>query len=130
MATSPASPAFYRLEGDRVRFRPHAGQAKALRSPKRFVLILAGSQSGKTVIGPLWLLNEIKLRGEGDYLCVAPSYPLMQRKMLPEFLRLFSTHLQLGTYRHTDRTFEFHGEETRVLFGHAEDPEAAESATA
>jgi hypothetical protein len=132
-ATAAAEPApFSAPAGDGVHldFYPHAGQLRALESPKRFILVLAGSQSGKSVTGPLWMWEEIGRCGAGDYLCVAPSYPLMQKKMLPEFLRLFQATMRAGDYKSAERTFVFRGGATRVFFGHADDPESLEAATA
>jgi hypothetical protein len=133
MVTAAASPAdFYELvpESGEIRFNLHAGQHEALYAPERFVAVIAGFQSGKTVIGPLWLHQEILRCGPGDYLAVSPSYPLMQKKMLPEFLRFFEAHFALGSYKAADRIFEFHDGATRVFFGHGDDPESLESATA
>ena len=63
-----------RVREDRqIELSVHSGQQRALESRKRFVLVLAGWQSGKTVIGPPWLLNEIKARGPGDYLVASPG---------------------------------------------------------
>lgn len=120
----------------------HPGQWRAWDAEERFVIVLAGTQGGKTSWGPFWLHREIQRRGPGDYLIVTPTYPLLNLKALPEFLNLFETILGLGDYRKADRVFQFDaagevrtwGEEqeqpTRVLFGHAQDPESLESATA
>lgn len=132
----------YYLEGDTLKFRFHEYQKRAMTARQRFILLLGGTQSGKTSFGPIWLHREICLRGAGDYLAVAPSYPLMQKKMLPEFLRFFEQTLNLGTYNKADKIFlvSEHGEialfgklqktRTAVYFGHAQDPDALESATA
>lgn len=114
-----------------LRVRPHPGQLTAWDSPKRFVFMLAGTQGGKTSFGPLWLYREIRLRGPGDYLAVTSTFPLLKLKMLPEFLRLFGpAGLQLGTWHASDRVFQFHDGQTRVIFGSAHNPESLESATA
>src|SRR5258707_338359 len=113
-----------------IDFNLHEGQDRAIHSPARFILLLAGLQSGKTVSGPLWLNDEITRKGPGDYLCVAPSYPIMNKKVLAKFIRLFQTFLNLGTYRYGDRVFEFHDKQTKVFFGHGDDPDSLESATA
>lgn len=121
----------------------HPGQRRAFNSTARFVLLLAGTQSGKTFFGPHWLLREIKIRGPGDYLVASPSYKLLSKKALPEFLRLFKTELRLGDYVGGEKhefTFSDHGRrqfwgddgsdgETKVFFGHAADPDSLESAT-
>ena len=123
----------------------HAGQARAFESKKRFVVVLAGTQSGKTSFGPFWLHREILERGAGDYMVVAPTYKILSKKALPEFKRLFEDMLQLGTYKTQKAVFEFSedgcrrtfGDDwanekipTNVHFGHAQDPDSLESATA
>ena len=130
----------------KVRFTLHPGQTQAWDSLKRFILVLAGAQSGKTSFGPLWLRKEIKDRGPGDYLVVTPTYPLLVKKALPEFLRLFRSRLKLGEYHSQQKIFTFSKEGAAKLFGqreddgddtptqiffcHATDPESLESATA
>ena len=125
------------------RFKDHEGQRRVLASRKRFILMLCGTQAGKTVMGPWWLLREIAMKGRGDYLVATPTYPLMQKKVLPEFLGLFQRRMQLGEYRKADKIFELNSrgqeilfgdisdkETTQVFFGHAQDPDSLESATA
>ena len=132
----------YYFDGETLRFRFHKYQKQAMRAKERFILLLGGTQSGKTSFGPIWLHREIRLRGAGDFLAVAPTYPLMKKKMLPEFLRFFKDTLHLGEYNKSDKVFTFseQGEidlwgkkqetPTIVYFGHAQDPDALESATA
>lgn len=105
-------------------------------------MLLGGTQSGKTSFGPIWLHREICIRGAGDYLAVAPTYPLMKKKMLPEFLRYFEETLRLGTYNKADKIFvvseageislfgKKQDEPTKIYFGYATDPDSLESATA
>lgn len=126
----------------KLRFHPHAGQWRAYESDKRFVLVLAGTQGGKTSFGPLWLWKEIKNRGPGDYLVVTPTYPLMELKALPEFLSLFKRRLNVGEYTGSpSRRFAFSESvskelfgsadtPTNVYFGYAADPDSLEAATA
>jgi len=92
--------------------------------------MLAGTQGGKTSFGPHWLYREIQNRGPGDYLGVTSSFPLLKLKMLPEFLSLFRDTLRLGNWWASDKVFEFHNGQTRVIFGSATHPESLESATA
>src|SRR5581483_11032084 len=105
-------------------------QARAWRSPARFVFIISGTQGGQTSFGPLWLHRENTMEGPGDYLAVGPTYPLMKLKMLPEFLSLFEDTLHLGTWHAGDHYFGFHDGRTRVIFGSATHPNSLESATA
>ncbi len=120
-----------RSDGARgLRYNFHAGQRRAWASTKRFALVLAGTQSGKSVFGPCWLHREIQRRGAGEYLAVAPTYPLMNLKMLPAFLSLFKRRLNLGEYKTQERVFTYHDDSVKVFFGHASDPDSLESATA
>jgi hypothetical protein len=98
--------------------------------------------SHNTSLGPIWLYNEIQKRGPGDYLCVTPSFPLLNLKMLPEFRRLFEDTLHLGDWRESSHTLLFSefgskclfgestSEKTRVIFGSANNASSIESATA
>jgi hypothetical protein len=121
----------------------HAGQWRAFTSRKRYIVVLAGTQSGKTSFGPHWLLQEIIDRGAGDYLVVTPTFPLLEVKALPEFRRLFEEQLRLGAYQGSPvRKFRISpdGERrlfgapqetaTNVYFGYADDPDSLESMTA
>jgi hypothetical protein len=113
----------------------HSGQSEAWESKKRFVMVLCGTQWGKTSFGPHWLHREIELRGPGDYLAVTATFPLLKLKMLPEFIYVFSTLLKLGTWKVADKVFESFeqdhgGPAWRVIFGSATNPESIESATA
>lgn len=126
-----------------LKFHFHPGQWRAWESQKRIILVLAGSQGGKTSFGPVWLWQEIKRRGPGDYLIATPTYPLLIKKALPEFQRLFEQQLQLGTYTGSPKhcfTFSEAGafrtfnqkqdRPTQIFFGHASDPDSLEAATA
>jgi hypothetical protein len=66
-------------------------QLRAWESTKRFVVVLAGTQAGKTAFGPAWLLGEIQRRGPGDYMIVTPTFPLLELKALPTFRKLFES---------------------------------------
>jgi len=138
------------VQGGHATVDLHDGQMRALQSRARIVLVLAGTQSGKTVSGPWWLFNEIRERGPGDYMVVTPTYTLLERKALPEFRRVFVSLLRLGEYIQSpvrkftvnaagaDRLFghdraylaESRKVSTQVFFGHASEPDSLESATA
>lgn len=133
---------FLTHEDGRLQFDLHPGQGRAWKSDKRFVAVLAGKQSGKTVLGPLWMWREIQRNGPGAYLVVTPTYPLLQKKLLPEFKRLFERYLGLGTYKASDKQFEVsragevslfgetQDEKTAIHFGYATKPESLASTTA
>ncbi|RMD63484.1 terminase [Candidatus Parcubacteria bacterium] len=130
--------------------KPHPAQYRVLKSDKRFIVALGGTQGGKTVIGPYWLYQEIQRRGPGDYMVVAPHLGILEYKALPELLRLFDDYLSLGDYKKGNynyyvfskdgmrRTFgdEWEGKSieeykpVRIFFGHAKNPNTLEAATA
>ncbi|NBC16565.1 MAG: terminase [Bacteroidetes bacterium] len=130
--------------------RPHRGQRQALSSTARFILVLAGLQSGKTLTGPWWMLREMALCGPGDYLGAGPTFPLLQMKCLPEYETLFERRLGWGRLykgyppilelnekgrRHLFAALLERGDtsfadtETRIIFGAGIKPESLESAT-
>jgi hypothetical protein len=130
--------------GGALHFNLHAGQSRAHLSKKRIILVLAGTQSGKTTYGPLWLHREIQECGPGDYMIVAPSLTLMNLKAKPAFEELFINLLKLGkTRKENNRDIFYFSEEgarrtfgtydphapTRVLFGYASKPDTLEAAT-
>ena len=93
-------------EDGKLTLNLHSGQRKAWNSNKRFVFILAGTQSGKTSFGPWWLWREIKECGGGDYLAVSPTYDLFKLKLLPEMLDVFVNALHIGKYYPSERILE------------------------
>jgi len=140
MTTATQTKPLWELHGDDLRLYPHAGQMRAWESEKRFIVMLSGTQGGKTSFGPPWLFREIQRCGPGDYLAVTATFPLLKLKMLPEFLSLFQHRLHLGEWRAVDRVFVFDrdackarfgwDEAARVIFGSATNSESLESATA
>ena len=134
---------YERTPDGKIRMHLHQGQIRAWNSEARFVAVVAGSQGGKTILGPPWLYREIQRRGPGDYLVVSPTYKLLGLKALPEFLRYFKGMLQLGDYVSSPiqkftfsndgarRTFGYvPTQPTTIHFGHAQNPDSLESMTA
>lgn len=130
MVTATESLPFRELRDGKLTLNYHPGQTKADDSKARFVVMLAGTQGGKTCYGVHWLYDVIKAKGPGDYLAITATFPLLKLKMLPEFLYVFETVLKLGTFKESDKVFTFHDGQTRVIFGSATNPESIESATA
>src|SRR6476661_7239970 len=84
----------------------HPGQARAWRSARRIIAVLAGTQSGKTSYLPWWLWREIGRKGAGDYLAVTGSYDLFKLKFLPTMREVFEHILRCGRYWASDRILE------------------------
>lgn len=127
---------------DGVHFNFHPGQAMAMNSKKRIVLVLAGARGGKSSVSVVWLLREIARRGQGDYLVAAPNYTLLNKAMMPEMEYLYDSMLNLGKLMHSPPEFRFSEDgarqlfgkrptrPTRIIFGHADKPNSLEAMTA
>jgi len=106
MPETESSSGIASLENGTLKLHLHPGQQRAWESKKRFVFILAGTQSGKTSFGPWWLFREIKTRGAGDYLAVTANYDLFKLKMLPEIRNVFENILGIGRFWTAERILE------------------------
>ncbi len=114
------------VHNGRMSVHLHPGQSKAYRSKARFTFVLAGTQSGKTSFGPLWLHKEIMLTadaaGKGnDYIAATASYDLFKLKMLPAMLDLFEHQLQIGRYWSSDRVIELRDPDTGLFWAQKSD---------
>ena len=98
MKTQPTELFEIDAETGKLTLNFHSGQTKAWDSDKRFVLMLAGTQGGKTSFGPWWLWREIQKKGRGDYLAITTSYDLFILKMLPELRKVFEGVLRIGRW--------------------------------
>lgn len=124
-----------------LRYNLHPGQRKAWDSRKRFVAVVAGVRSGKTSFGPLWLHREMTARGPGDYLAVAPTFPLLDNALRPELESLLCRTLELGTSTQRQLLISEDGHRrlwpgrpyarpSRIVYGHAQNPESLAALTA
>lgn len=77
-----------------------------MRSTRRFVTVLAGTQGGKTSLEPWWLEREIRYCGAGDYLAVTATFDLFGMKFLPLMLECFEHVLGWGRYWASKRVLE------------------------
>jgi hypothetical protein len=118
-------------------FGEHRGQQELWEATARFVAAFAGWQSGKTTVGPPWLLREMQRKGPGDYAVIAPNHPLLDNKALPELLKWFRPliHRSGNEWFITDegakKLWGYVPEEpARILLRHAMRPEAIEAFTA
>lgn len=124
----------------------HEGQREAMDVLARFVFMIAGKQSGKTVLGPIWLFREIQRMGAGDYLAISATFDLFKLKLLPAIKELFVGTLGIARYWPSDRILELcdpltgefgatysHEHEKmwgRIILRTAESEEGMQSATA
>src|SRR5512139_186190 len=124
-----ATPLITLTKNRRAQYHPHSGQGRALDSLSRFTFIIAGTQSGKTSFGPLWLGREIKQNGPGDYLAATATFDLFKLKMLPEMLHFFQV-LQGWTWSASERVLINPRHDTRIILRSANAEGGLESATA
>lgn len=90
----------------------HEKQRAAWDSPARFVFLLAGKQSGKTIFGPPKMFQKIQQYGAGDYLAVSATYELFNMKMLPTMKQFFVQDLKIARYWAQARILELRNPET------------------
>lgn len=88
----------------------HRGQARAWDSDRRFVVVLAGTQGGKTSFIPWWLWQEIRTTARAgeinDYIAGTATYDLFKLKFLPALREVFEHVLGIGRYWSGDRIIE------------------------
>jgi len=118
--------------GEKLTINLHHGQAQAHDSDRRFVFVIAGTQSGKTSYLPIWLEREIRQCGRGDYLAVTATYDLLKLKFLPE-LRHYFEDVFGWEYSASDRTIHRQDKPrmfTRIICRSADAEGGLESASA
>jgi len=123
------------IERKGTTFPLHRGQQLAWDSTARTVAIVSGTRAGKTCLGPHWVLRELQRAGGGDALIVGPTYPLMDRRLVPECQNIWQFTHEMGEYKAGRRCFEFNEKglamlgvkQAKVWFAFAEDPESLES---
>lgn len=118
--------ALWSVQGGKLTWHLHKGQSRALRSTRRFTFVFAGTQSGKTSFGPLWLHNEIRATadpgGKGnDYIAATATYDLFKLKMLPALRELFEYTLGIGRFWASDRIIELADPHTREFWAKKQD---------
>lgn len=103
----------------------HVGQAKAWHDDATDVVIVAGTQGGKTAFEPHWLLREIqrcspgiRKLGFGRFIYAGPTLTLLEEQAIPSFEELFAETHQLGKLiRGNKSKFHFSKDGLRRLIG-------------
>ena len=121
--------------GETKEYPLHEGQKKVWQSDATDIAAIAAARSGKTALGPWWVAREIQRNGGGDALIVGPTFPLMDRRLVPECISVWQHQLDMGEYKAGRRCFVFSpkglallgARSASVWFGFAEDPESLES---
>lgn len=116
-------PSLYSVNEGTLEFNFHDGQQRAWDSLSRFIVILAGTQGGKTSWLPWWLYREVGKCGSGDYLAVTATYDLFKLKFLPALREVFEHVTEWGRYWASDRIIELRNPATwRFQANRADDP--------
>lgn len=81
------------MSDEAVKVKPHAHQKAALDCDNRFVAAVAGKRGGKSFLGTIWLLAEIKRLYDagkrGHFLIAAPTNKILEQATLPTFREYF-----------------------------------------
>jgi len=137
----------YEVVGDKLVVRPHAGQRQALRSDKKIIAVLAGTQSGKSTLAPLWMYGEMQawdakvIAGEAvldaAFMVVSTTHPLLERKLAPIYIDFFVDTLGIGTYHVQAKRLDVRIDREdgthvmyQIFFGSAKNEESLASVTA
>ncbi len=103
------------------------GQTFTAQSKRRYVVMAAGTQAGKTAFGPHWLYREIygddefQGCGRGDYLAVTSTFDLFKLKMLPSLLDVFDGIYDMAKYWAGTRVIELRDPETGKFWAEKSD---------
>ena len=68
--------------------RLHKHQDRAIFAKERFVALIAGIQSGKTMGGAIWARKQFDESPKDDGLISAPSYKILSQSTLPKFFEI------------------------------------------
>lgn len=131
----PVFEKFNPITGEVKVYPLHERQREVWNAPEPDVAAIAGAQSGKTSLIPWLIAREIQRKGGGNALIVGPTYPLMDRQLVPTCERVWGQKLGMGEYKFGRRQFVFSPvglamlgvKDASVFFGFAEDPESLES---
>lgn len=66
----------------------HKYQDEAIFAEERFIALIAGLQSGKTIAGCIWARKEFDEHPQEDGLICAPTYKILTQSTLPKFFEI------------------------------------------
>ena len=92
----------------------HKYQQLALESKARFTICIAGTGGGKTVTGPLWLLQQIQRVWHEEKrpflgMIVAPTYKVLNRATLPCLIETFKDTTCEGIFKVQESSYTLPG---------------------
>lgn len=87
--------------------RLHYGQGQILMAPHRTVIGVAGVQSGKSYVGPLWLAREIQKNPGGNWLVTSSDYPRLSLSTMPTLMQHWAGTEYDGEWLESKHLFKF-----------------------
>lgn len=123
---------------NRVEVPMHDAQKVLYSLEEQEVAAIAGKQSGKTACGPYWSLREIQRKGGGAFLVIGPTFPVMNKQLIPSCQAVWERRWGMGEYKQGDKKFVFNERGLAMLgvpdaivwFCFAENPNSLVSVTA
>jgi hypothetical protein len=129
------NPTLYKISDGELTVNFHPAQAEAWDATEQIIVFLAGTQSGKSEFGVQWFKREIDNTfnpndNYNDYIIATSTFPLLDKKLQPEFLNVFKGIYDLGTFLEGKRLFKYYNDNRRIFLSSAENPDSLEAATA
>jgi hypothetical protein len=127
-------PTLYKVVDGELELSLHPAQREAWLAKERIIAMLCGSQVGKTEFSVQWLKKEIDSTfnptdNNNDYAIVTSTFPLLDRKLQGEFLKIFRDQYDLGTFLEGKRIFQYYNDNRRIFLCSAENADSLEAAT-
>ena len=128
-------PTLYKVENGEIILSLSQPQSEIWDATENIILALFGSQAGKTEAGVQWFKREIDNTYNpndkfNDYIIGTSTFPLLDKKLQPEFLNVFKYIYDLGTFLEGKRLFTYYDKNIRVFLCSADNPDSMEAATA
>jgi len=118
------------VNGIKTKYFPlHQGQFDILNSDARYLAAIAGSGGGKTALGALWLMNEIKKKPLGKYLLVTPTFKVLRSATLPAWRQTVEDTDLEGEYKVADSEYVLPCG-AKIFLRSAEDPRSMQGCVA
>ncbi len=127
-------PTLYKVVNGELELSLSRPQTEIWEATERTLLMLCGSQAGKTEFGVQWYKREVDNTFNpndkfNDYIIGTTTNPLLDKKLQPEFLNVFRDIYDLGTFLEGKRIFQYYNDNRRIFLCSAENADSLEAAT-
>ncbi len=128
-------PTLYTVKDGEIILNLSQPQTEIWEATENTLLALFGSQAGKTEFGVQWFKREIDNTFNpndkfNDYIIGTSTFPLLDKKLQPEFLNVFRDIYDLGVFLEGKRLFTYYDKNIRIFLCSAENSDSLEAATA